>query len=99
MGPMTADTAVRAAANSRVYLPSRVIMACISLPEPAASASAEPDMLAKTMLCSTLTCARPPGKRPTMALQKRSSRSRMLPLLMMVAARMNSGMASSRKLE
>ncbi len=70
-----------------------------SLPEPAASASALPDMLANTTLCSTFTCASPPGKRPTTALQKRSSLSMMLPVLMMVAARMNSGMASSRKLE
>ncbi len=55
-------------------------------------------MLAKTMLCTTLTCARPPRKRPTIALQKRSSRSMMLPVFMNSAARMNSGMASSRKL-
>jgi hypothetical protein len=75
-----------------------VIIVCISLPEPAASASAEPDMLAKMMLCTTLTCASPPRKRPTMALQKRSSLSMMLPVFMNSAARMNSGMASSRKL-
>jgi hypothetical protein len=93
---MTEDTADNAAANSGVYLLPRVIISCISLPEPAASASAEPDMLAKTTLCSTLTCARPPGKRPTIALQKRSSLSMMLPVLMNVAARMNSGIASSR---
>jgi len=99
IGPITDDTALNAAAKPGVYLPSLVIISCISLPEPAASASAEPDMVANTMLCSTFTCARPPGKRPTMALQKRSSRSRMLPELMMVAARMNSGMASIRKLE
>jgi hypothetical protein len=99
IGPMTEDTALSAAAKAGLYLPSLVIMACISLPEPAASAKAEPDMLANTMLCKTFTCASPPGKRPTMALQKRSSRSRMLPELMIVAARMNSGMASSRKLE
>ena len=93
---MTDDTADSAAANSGVYFLPRVISSCISLPEPAASASAEPDMLAKTTLCSTLTCASPPGKRPTMALQKRSSLSMMLPVLMKVAARMNSGIASSR---
>jgi hypothetical protein len=71
-------------------------MACMSLPEPAASASAEPDMLANTTLCSTLTWASPPGKRPTSALHQRSSRSSTLPELMKLAARMNSGMASSR---
>ena len=53
-------------------------------------------MLAKMMLCTTLTWASPPRKRPTSALQKRSSRSMMLPLFMNSAARMKSGMASSR---
>ena len=94
MGPMTEEAAVRAAAKLAVYFPSFVISVCISLPEPAASARAEPDMLAKMMLCTTLTWARPPRKRPTSALQKRSSRSMMLPLFMNSAARMNSGMAS-----
>ncbi len=95
MGPMTADTQVSAAAKAGGYLPSLVISVCISLPEAAASASAEPDMLAKTTLCSTFTCARPPRKRPTIALQKWSSLSMMLPEFMNSAARMNSGMASS----
>ncbi len=99
MGPMTEDTALSAAEKAGEYLPSFVIIACINLPDPAASASAEPDMLAKTTLCRTLTCANPPGKRPTTALQKRSRRSRMLPELMMAAARMNNGIASKRKLE
>ena len=79
-------------------MPSRVISDCISLPELAASASAEPDMLAKMMLCTTFTCARPPRKRPTIALQKRSSLSMMLPAFMNSAASTNSGIASSRKL-
>ncbi len=52
-------------------------------------------MLAKMMLCTTFTCARPPRKRPTIALQKVSSLSMMLPVFMNSAARMNSGMASS----
>ena len=60
MGAMTEDTAVRAAAYAAGYLPSCVIIFCISLPELAASARAEPDMLEKTMLCTTLTWARPP---------------------------------------
>ena len=42
IGPMTADAAVSAAAKLGVYLPSCVIIACIILPEPAASAMAEP---------------------------------------------------------
>ncbi len=60
MGPMTEDAAVNAAAKLAVYLPSFVIRTCMSLPLPAASASAEPDIPAKMMLCATLTCARPP---------------------------------------
>lgn len=96
IGPSTEDTAVSAAAKAGVYLPSLVINVCISLPEPAASARAEPDMLENTMLCTTLTCASPPRKRPTSALHQRSRRSMMLPEFMNSAARMNSGMASSR---
>jgi hypothetical protein len=95
IGPMTDDTHVNAAANAAGYLPSRVIIDCMILPDAAASASAEPDMLAKMMLCTTLTCANPPRKRPTMALQKCSSLSMMLPVFMNSAARMNSGIASS----
>ena len=95
IGPMIDDTQVSAAAYAGGYLPSRVISDCISLPEAAASASAEPDMLAKMTLCTTLTCARPPRKRPTIALQKCSSLSMMLPVFMNSAARMNSGIASS----
>ena len=82
IGPMTDDTQVSAAANAGGYLPSRVIIVCIILPEAAASASAEPDMLAKMTLCTTLTCASPPRKRPTIALQKCSSLSMMLPVFM-----------------
>ena len=59
IGPMTDDTHVSAAANAGGYLPSRVIIDCIILPEAAASASAEPDMLEKMMLCTTLTWAKP----------------------------------------
>ena len=56
-------------------------------------------MAVKITLCTTLTCAMPPRKRPTSALQKRSSRSMIAPLFMNSAARMKSGIASSRKLE
>ena len=64
MGPMTDDTQVSAAANAGGYLPSLVIIVCISLPEAAASASAEPDMLARTMACRTFTCAKPAAEAP-----------------------------------
>ncbi len=95
IGPITDDTQVSAAANAAGYLPSLVIIDCMILPDAAASASAEPDMLAKMMLCATLTCASPPRNRPTSALQKTSSLSMMLPVFMNSAARMKSGMASS----
>ena len=76
-GPITADAAVSAAAKAGGYRPSLVISDCMILPELAASASAEPDMLAKMTLCTTFTCARPPRKRPTSALQNVSRRSMM----------------------
>ncbi len=42
---------------------------------------------------ATLTCASPPRNRPTIALQKRSSRSVIEPMFIISAARMNSGTA------
>ena len=77
-----------------MYLPSAVIIVCISLPLPAASAIAEPDMPAKMIDCTTLTWARPPRKRPTSASQKCSSRAVIEPEFMISAARMKSGTAS-----
>src|SRR3546814_6614094 len=50
IGPITAVAAVSAAAKLGAYLPSFVIMFCIILPVPAASAMAEPDMPAKMTL-------------------------------------------------
>jgi hypothetical protein len=98
IGAITEEAAVSAAAKLGVYFPSRVIMFCISRPEPAASAMAEPDIPAKMMLWTTLTWASPPRKRPTRASQKRSRRSVIVPLFMISAARMKSGTASSTQL-
>ena len=95
IGPMTAEAAVSAAAKAGVYLPFSVIIFCIILPEPAASAMAEPDMPAKMIDWTTLTCARPPRKRPTSASQKRSSRPVIEPEFMISAERMKSGTARS----
>ena len=64
------------------------------LPLPAASAMAEPDMPAKMMLCTTFTWPSPPRKRPTSKLQKRSSRSVIVPAFISPAEKMNSGTAS-----
>ena len=63
-------------------------------PIPAASATAEPDMPEKISEATTLTCPRPPRKRPTSATQKLRSRSLMVPAFMMPAATMKSGTAS-----
>ena len=73
-------------------------MSMMILPMPAASATAEPDMPEKISEAMTLTWPSPPLKRPTVATQKPSSRSVMVPAFMMLAATMNSGTASSRKL-
>ncbi len=73
-------------------------MSMMTLPMPAASATAEPDMPEKIRLETTLTWPRPPLKRPTRATQNSSRRALMLPAFMMLAATMNSGTASSTKL-
>ena len=70
----------------------------ITLPMPAASAIAEPDMPEKIRLATTLTWAKPPRSRPTSAREKCSSRSDTVPAFMKLAARMKSGTASSTKL-
>src|SRR3546814_16969131 len=93
IGPITAVAAVSAAAKLGAYLPSFVIMFCIILPVPAASAMAEPDMPAKMTLWRMLTWASPPRKRPTKASQKRSRRSVMEPMFHSSAARLNRGPA------
>ena len=65
-------------------------------PGPEASATALPLMPEKIRLDSTFTCASPPGRCPTSAEPQPSSRS-MTPLaFMMLATKMNSGMAISR---
>ena len=70
-------------------------MPMITRPMPTASAIAEPDMPAKMMLATTLTCPRPPRNLPTSTWQNLSKRSVRLPLFMRSAARMNRGTASS----
>ncbi len=94
IGPITAEDAVSAAANCGGYFPSSVIMRCMILPVPAASAMAEPDIPAKMMLCTTLTSARPPRNRPTKALQNARRRTVIVPEFISSAARMKSGTAS-----
>ena len=94
IGPMTAVAAVSAPAKLAGYLLPDVIMVCIIFPVPAASAIAEPDMPAKMIDWTTLTCASPPRKRPTIALQNVRRRCVIGPEFISSAARMKSGTAS-----
>ncbi len=64
----------------------------------ATSATAEPEISAKNMRLSTITCASPPRIQPTSAWQKSISRCEIPEAFMIAAARMNSGIASSGKL-
>ena len=64
------------------------------IPGPAASATALPDIDEKITLTRMLTCARPPRARPTTASAARQRRSEMVPAFIMLAARMNMGIAS-----
>jgi hypothetical protein len=64
IGPSVAEAPVTAPANAGSK--PRFFMASISIrPSPPMSASAAPDMPEKTRLPKTLTCASPPGMRPT----------------------------------
>ena len=73
-------------------------MPMMILPIPAASATAEPDIPEKISEAMTLTWPSPPRKRPTMAIQKFSNRSEIVPAFMILAATINSGTLSSTKL-
>src|SRR5438034_5315234 len=63
-------------------------------PSPAASAVDEPEIPAKIMLTTTLTCARPPRKWPTMVRVNAISRSVIPDAFMMFAASRKKGTAS-----
>ena len=64
IGPTIAELDVTAAANAGEK-PFFFIASISMRPMPPMSASAEPDMPAKIRLPKMLTCARPPGRRPT----------------------------------
>ena len=67
---MTAVAAVSAAAKLGVYLPSLVIMYCIILPLPAASAMAEPDMPAKMIALQHVDLRQPAAESPDERIAK-----------------------------
>ena len=95
IGAMVAAAAVMAQARPAGYLPISRIMRTATRPGPAASVMALPLMLEKIMLTNTVTWPMPPRKRPTSALAIAQSRSLMEAAFMMLAARINIGMATS----
>jgi len=64
MGPIVLDAAETAVAYDFEY-PCETIASISIKPAPDASAMADPDIPAKIMLSTILTCANPPGKWPT----------------------------------
>ena len=65
-----------------------------TLPSAEASAAAEPERPEKIIAAVTEVSARPPRKRPTMALARRMICSVMPPPFIRLPARMKKGMAS-----
>ena len=96
MGPRTADAAVMAQEKSSSYPTSR--MASISMfPRPPASATAVPDIPAKSMEQMMFAWPMPPGTVPTMVLAKRNS-FLVTPLVFMkLPIRIKNGQASMVK--
>ena len=97
MGPMVEEAAVTAAENSRSK-PSFSMARISIVPRPAASATAEPLIPAKTMLARTFACPRPPGIQPISVLQKRKILVVMDPVFMSLPASRKKGIARSVKL-
>ena len=94
IGPIVADSAVTAAANSGSK-PSLIIASTSICPSPPASATADPLMPEKTIDATTLACPRPPGIEPTQAEQARKIFRVTPPVFISLAARMKKGIASS----
>ena len=69
------------------------------VPSAATPATAEPEISAKNIEAPIVTIDRPPRTKPKQAEVNAISRREMLDAFMMAPARMNSGMASSGKLE
>ena len=95
MGPSVALATTTAPAKPREYSGRLSIWRMVTRPGPAASAMALPLMPENTTLTSTLTWARPPRMRPTRMRQKSKMRSLTVPAFMTLAAKINSGTASS----
>ena len=63
------------------------------VPMAAVVAGADPEMAPKKAQAPVLTCARPPGKRPTKSWARATRRSEIFASAMMLPARRKSGMA------
>ena len=97
IGPTIAEAALHAAANAGSK-PSFFIALISTVPSPAASACATPDMPAKISEAKMLTCASPPRRWPTTASAKSKIRCEIPPALSRLPASTKSGIASSGKL-
>ena len=70
----------------------------MKLPIAAAAAPAEPAMAPNNIAETILTCAKPPGNAPTIALAKLISLLAIPPLFIICPARIKNGMAKMEKL-
>jgi hypothetical protein len=95
IGPMVALATTTAPAKPGEYSGFFSICLMVTSPGPAASAIALPLIPENTTLTRMSTCARPPRRRPTRMRQKSKMRSLIVPAFITLAARMNSGTASS----
>ncbi len=68
------------------------------MPSAATPATAEPEISAKNIEAPTVTIARPPRMKPSIAVARLISRREIVEAFMMPPAKMNSGTASSGKL-
>ena len=94
--PMTDAHAVRAEENGASY-PCFFMAGISTPPTPAASAVLEPEMPANSMLTTTLTWPRPPGKWPTIVRASATSLSVMPAEFIRLAASRKNGTASRMK--
>ncbi len=96
IGPMVEEAAVTAALKRREN-PALVMASSSTIPIPAASATAAPDIPAKIMLLTTFTWPRPPLMWPTMFWARRKIRWVMPPVFIRLPTRMKKGMARRGK--
>jgi hypothetical protein len=97
IGPIVLEAAETAVAYDFAY-PCETIASISIKPAPEASAIADPDIPAKIILSTILTCARPPGKWPTIVAANLKIRLVIPVEFIICAAMMKKGTARSTKL-